>query len=333
MAEPPHRPDSSQHLVAPELKPALDLIPQLEFNDELLRAAREGIVAGSGQQPVLSPAQEAVSCTQRFVPGPPGAPDVRVLVYTAPDESDTPRPAFLHIHGGGFVLGQPEINDAANRSLAAGLGCTVVSVDYRLAPETRYPGAVEDCYAALLWLYRQAAELGIDSNRIAIGGESAGGGHAAALAIVARERCEVPICLQLLDSPMLDDRTGSASDPHPYCGEFIWTPANNRFGWRALLGIEPGGVDVPPGAAPARVADLSGLPPTLIVVGALDLFLEESLEYARRLTRAGVPTELHVIPGAFHAFQAAGSEAPQVRECLRWCQGALKRAWDLADNG
>src|SRR5262249_24598873 len=132
--------------------------------------------------------------------------------------------------------------------------------------------------------------------------------------------------LQLLDSPMLDDRTGTTSDPHPYCGEFVWTPSSNRFGWRSLLGAEPGSSDVPADAVPARAVDLSGLPPTFIAVGALDLFLEESLEYARRLILAGVPTELHVVPGAYHGFQVTGGAAPQVRSHIRLRTEALARA-------
>ena len=125
---------------------------------------------------------------------------------------------------------------------------------------------------------------------------------------------------------MLDDRTGSSSDPHPHCGEFVWTPNSNRFGWRSLLGVEPGSPDVPAGAVPAREADLSGLPPTYIAVGALDLFLEESLEYARRLIRAGVPTELHVTPGAYHGFGVGGVDTPQVQTYLRLRREALARA-------
>ncbi len=319
---------NSRRLIAPELLPALNLLPSFDFNDEVLRAIRAGASVVEGvKPPPLSPAQQAVAREEQFVPGPPGAPKVRVLVYTPPGKVVEPRPAYLHMHGGGFMLGTPEINDSSNRTLATELDCVVVSVDYRLAPETRYPGALEDCYAALVWLHAHADRLGIDRSHIAIGGESAGGGHAAALAILARKRREVPICLQLLDSPMLDDRTGSHSDLHPYCGEFVWTPASNRFGWSSLLGMEAGGPSVPAEAVPARVADLSGLPPAFIAVGALDLFLEEDLEYARRLVRAGVPTELHVIPGAFHGFGAAGGDAPQVQTCLRLRRDALAQVW------
>ena len=321
-------PSNSRRLVAPELLPLLDFLPSFDFNEQTLRAVRSGTAISPMKRPALSAEQETVTCEQRLIPGPPGAPDVRVLVYTPPGKNaTTARPTYLHIHGGGYVIGNPEINDPSNRSLAAELDCMVVSVDYRLAPETHFPGALEDCYAALTWLDAQAEQLGVDRSRIAIGGESAGGGHAAALAILARDRGGTPICFQLLDSPMLDDRTGSHSDPHPCCGEFVWTAASNRFGWRSLLGIEPGTTDTPSGASPARIADLTGLPPAFIAVGALDLFLEENLEYARRLIRAGVPTELHVIPGAFHGFAVAGGSAPQVEACTRLRRDALAHAF------
>lgn len=318
-------------MIAPELAPALDLMPSFELNDAFIAYLRSGEALQSGfTPPPLSAEQQAVAREERFVSGLNGAPDVRVLVYTPPGAAAAPRPVFLHLHGGGYVLGTADINDGSNRSLAAELDCVVVSVDYRLAPETTFPGAVEDAYAALTWLHAEAPALGVDRGRIAIGGESAGGGHAAALAIYARDRGEIPILFQSLDSPMLDDRTGATSEPHPYCGEFVWPPANNRYGWKALLGIEPGGPDTPYGAAPARVADLAGLPPAFILVGALDLFLEEDLEYARRLIRAGVPAELHVLPGAFHGFGAAGPAAPQVQTTLRLRREALARAFRQA---
>jgi triacylglycerol lipase len=322
------RPTNTRGMIAPELIPALEAMPQLELNDDFIAFLRSGAAMQSGfTPPPLSPAQQAVTRAERFVPGLNGAPDVRVLVYTPPREATAPRPVFLHLHGGGYVLGTADLNDSSNRSLADELNCVVVSVDYRLAPETRFPGAVEDAYAALKWMHAEAETLGVDRGRIAVGGESAGGGHAAALAIYARDRGEIPILFQSLDSPMLDDRTGSTSAPHPYCGEFVWPPANNRFGWRALLGIEPGGPETPYGAAPARVADLAGLPPAFILVGGLDLFLEEDVEYARRLIRAGVAAELHVIPGGFHGFGAAGLGAPQVQTALRLRREAMARAF------
>ena len=188
-----------------------------------------------------------------------------------------------------------------HRPLAEELGCVIVSVDYRLAPETPHPGPVEDCYAGLAWTFAHAGELGIDPARVGVAGESAGGGLAASLALLARDRGEHRLAFQHLTYPMLDDRT-CITDVHPHTGAFIWTPHNNRFGWSALLGHDPGGQAVSPYAAAARAEDLSGLPPTFIATGALDLFLDEDIDYARRLIRAGVPTELHVYPGAFHGF-------------------------------
>ena len=166
----------------------------------------------------------------------------------------------------------------------------------------------------------------MDTTRIAIGGESAGGGLTAALALLTRDRGEVPLVFQLLIYPMLDDRTVTISDPHPYTGEYIWNAASNRFGWASLLGKEPGSADVSPYAAAARAENLAGLPPAFIAVGTLDLFLEEDLEYARRLIRTGVPTELHVYPGAFHGFPiAADSQVAQT--LVRNYLSALARAF------
>jgi acetyl esterase/lipase len=201
----------------------------------------------------------------------------------------------------------------------------VVSVDYRLAPETPHPGPVEDCYAALKWLLANAESLGVDRNRLAIGGESAGGGLSAALALLARDRGEVPLTFQMLSAPVLDDRTCLRRDPHPYAGEFIWTHETNYLGWKALLGCEPGSQSVSPYASAARAENLAGLPPAFISVGALDLLLEEDLEYARRLARAGVPVELHVYPGGLHGFELV-ADSHLAKEVLRTSLTALKRA-------
>jgi acetyl esterase/lipase len=307
-------------LVAPELRAALEFFPPIDFSG--------GIAPYRGtdlfERPPLPPELLPVGYEERMIPGHPGDPDVRILVYTPPGSASGLRPAVLDIHGGGFVLGNADMSDASNRLLAVQLGCVIVSVDYRLAPETVWPGALHDCYAGLTWLHANAGALGVDPARIAIAGGSAGGGHAAALAIYARDQKGPPICFQLLDFPMLDDRTSSAADPHPFCGDFGWTREMNRFGWRSLLGTEPGGPNVPEAAVPARTRDLSGLPPAYMMVGALDLFLEEDLEYTRRLTRAGVPVELHVVPGAYHGFGLA-QDAPQTKQAGQWRLEALAR--------
>src|SRR5262249_3838498 len=208
-------------------------------------------------------------------------------------------------------------------------GAVVVSVDYRLAPETPHPGPVEDCYAGLAWLHENAGALGVDRTRLAITGESAGGGLAAATGLLARDRKQIPIAFQHLVFPMLDDRTTTQDAPSPYIGEFVWTRAANLFGWTALLGRAPGGADVSPYAAAARMEDVSNLPPTYLACGAIDLFLEENLDYARRLIRAGVPTEMHIYPGAPHGFMML--EAAQVAKAFaRDSMTALQRGLGVA---
>src|SRR5262249_40240850 len=154
------------------------------------------------------------------------------------------------------------------------------------------PGSIEDCYAGLSWLFGHVAEFGVDPRRIGVMGESAGGGFAAALALLTRDRGEFKLAFQHLIYPMIDDRTCVVSDPHPFTGEFIWTASSNHFGWSALLGAPPGSEGISPYAAAARANNVAGLPPTFLSTATLDLFLEENIEYARRLMRAGVPVEL-----------------------------------------
>lgn len=285
----------TRHLVDPDLAPLIDLFPQWTLGPETLAEARARVL------PMPPVGECGVALERHTVPGPAGAPDVPVLVYR-PEGLPRPLPCIYHVHGGGYVMGSAKSMEPIHRPLAASLGCAIVSVNYRLAPETSFPGNVEDCYAGLAWTFAQSASLGLDARRIGVMGESAGGGLAAALALLARDRGAYRLAFQHLVYPMLDDRTCVAAEPHPYTGEFIWNAHNNRFGWASLLGREPGGAGVSPYAAPSRATDLRGLPPTFISTAALDLFLEEDLDYARRLMRAGVPTELHVYPGAFHAF-------------------------------
>jgi acetyl esterase/lipase len=318
----------SEHLIDPELVAGLDMLPTLDFSAVDIVQVRELLAASRGGAPVVEvPGVESDWLT---VPGPAGAPDVRVAVHK-PVAATGKVPAILHIHGGGYVIGEPSVADLANRAIVAALGCAIYSVDYRLAPETAHPGPVEDCYAALSYVVANAEALGVDAARIGVMGESAGGGLAAALALLARDQGGPKLAFQHLIYPMLDDRTGVTSEPHPYTGAFVWTPVQNRYGWGALLGQEPGGADVSPYAAPARAEDLAGLPPSFIAVGALDLFLEENLEYARRLMRAGVPVELHVYPGAYHGFQLAG-DAAVTRAANRDSLEALRRALRGANN-
>jgi len=204
-----------------------------------------------------------------------------------------PGPALLWIHGGGYVIGHPGQDDELCRRYAQRLGATVVSVDYRLAPEHAYPTPLEDCYAALIWM---AGLPTVDVARVAIGGASAGGGLAAALALLARDRGDVALAAQLLVYPMLDDRTVGRDQPdNP--GLRLWNRSSNKFGWSAYLGDAD-----PDVAVPARQTDLSGLPPAWMGVGTLDLFHDEDLAYAARLKEAGVPCDIQIVKGAFHGF-------------------------------
>jgi acetyl esterase/lipase len=261
--------------------------------------------------------------TERRLIHPDAGHEVAVLVHR-PGDIPVAAPAIIYAHGGGFLVGSAEMVRVANQRMAHDAGCLVVSVDYRLPPETPHPGPVEDCYAALEWLYQNAAGLGVDRNRIGVAGESAGGGLAAALALLARDRGKIPLVHQHLTYPMLDDRT-CAANANPFAGEFVWTPHQNCMGWSALLGEAAGGAGVSAYAAPARMENLAGLPSTFIAVGALDLFAEENLEYARRLMRAGVATELHIYPGAYHGFELA-DDAAVTKAANHASINALRRA-------
>ena len=313
----------SRHLVDPELAVGLDTnMPAQRLDLETLPRYRQMLIDMVAAIPKpTSEAMQNVRREVRHVPGPQGAPDVRVLIYTPGNRGADPLPAILHIHGGGFVSGSADMSDPNSRSYAVDMECVVVSLDYRLAPETPFPGPLEDCYAALLWLHAAAGELGIDAKRIMVAGESAGAGLAAALCQLACDRGAVRPFFQYLAEPMLDHR--SVDSDHPHVGHFGWTRDHNRFGWASMIG-ENGAEPVSRHCSPAMADDLSGLPPTFIHIGAIDLFLEESLDYARRLTRAGVSVELHVWPGAFHAFQSTDCHIS--REARRVARTAIKRA-------
>jgi acetyl esterase/lipase len=278
-----------ENLLDPELRPVLDAF-------ELPAVDAAGVAAmrsASFASPDLS---DAVVRTEHQVPGDP---PVVVRVHRAKDAAGS-LPAIVTIHGGGYVIGSYDMDSPLLDRWCPGLGVVGVSVEYRLAPETPYPGPLDDCYAALRWTHENAAQLGIDKDRIGVYGLSAGGGLAAALALLARDRDEVPLAFVLLDCPMLDDRRQTPSIRSK--GLYVWGQQSNEFGWRSYLGDLYGSDDVPPYAAPAREADLSGLPPTCVVVGSIDGFRDEDIDYAQRLNQAGVPCELHVIAGLPHAY-------------------------------
>ncbi|WP_030672108.1 alpha/beta hydrolase [Streptomyces sp. NRRL B-1347] len=267
--------------------------------------------------------------TELRVPGPPGAPDV-TLVSVRPAGLTGPLPLLYYLHGGAMVMGNAwSVLPRILREWALPLGLAVISAEYRLAPETQYPGPLEDCYAGLVWAVEHAAELDIDADRVVIGGKSAGGGLAAALALLARDRGGPEALGQLLLCPMLDDRNSTYSS-HQMSGRGLWDLTSHTTVWKAVLGDRYGAADLPPLAAPARATDLSGLPPAYIEVGSAEMFRDEDIAYANAIWRAGGQAELHVWSGAYHGFDGIAPKAAvslDARDArTRWLRRLLAQA-------
>ncbi|RLU83647.1 esterase [Streptomyces griseocarneus] len=263
------------------------------------------------------------------VPGAPGGPDV-TLVSARPAGVAGPLPLLYYLHGGGMIMGNAwSVLPRLLREWALPLGLAVISVEYRLAPRTRYPGPLEDCYAGFVRAAERAGQLGIDADRIVIGGKSAGGGLAAALALLTRDRGGPAPIGQLLLCPMLDDR-GTTFSSHQMAGVDTWDRTSNATAWQALLGDRYGAADLPPYAAPARATDLSGLPPAYIDVGSAETLRDEDVAYAHAIWRAGGQAELHVWPGACHGFDTFAPQAAVSRDArearTRWLRRTLDRA-------
>ncbi len=309
--------------VDPEMVDDLRLIQPMAVSAGNLDAFRHRPAARHAH-PAPAPPVAAAPLPVVMVPGMPGQPAVRTLQFDgAPGRKG--RGAVVWMHGGGYVAGSAGI-PADLRLAAQRQGWLVVSVDYRLAPEATLPKSLDDNYAALRWVHDNAATLGVDRSRIAAGGASAGGGHAAMLALAARDRGEVALAYQVLIYPMLDDRTGSLRAARAGTGAFIWTAEANRFGWSSLLGVPAGSARVPAGVVPGRRTDLAGLPPAFLGVGTLDLFLDEDLAYAGALRAAGVPVDLAVVPAAFHAFDGVAPMARASQDFTRRWIGDFETA-------
>lgn len=269
--------------------------------------------------------QGAFALAERSVPGTAGAPEVPLLICR-PAKAVAPVGAVYYMHGGGMFFGNRRTGLPDILECAVECGLAVVSVEYRLAPETPHPGPVEDCYAGLLWTAAHAEELGLDPDRIVLAGRSAGGGLAAAVALLARDREDPGPAGQMLMSPMLDDRNDSVSG-RQMAGRGVWDRTSNETGWTALLGPARGGPDVTPYASPARAADLAGLPPAYIDAGSAETFRDEAVAYADRIWRSGGQAELHVWPGAFHNFDGLAPLARVSRDArkarLPWLRRVL----------
>lgn len=251
----------------------------------------------------------------RMIPGAPGDPDVAVRVYAPKARPATPVPAILYIHGGGFFLGSIDSEHGGAARLSQQLGVVVVSVEYRLAPEHPFPAGIEDCYAALTWLHEQADALGVDPTRVAVNGGSAGGGLAAGLSLLARDRGGPAICFQYLGIPELDDRLDTPS-MRRFHDTPMWSRPAAEKSWEWYLGDAHRRDHVSPYAAPARATDVAGLPPAYISTMEFDPLRDEGIRYALELMAAGVQVELHSFPGTFHGSAMVTDAAVTKREAV-----------------
>ncbi|MFB0875664.1 MULTISPECIES: alpha/beta hydrolase [unclassified Sphingobium] len=278
-----------------EYREILQQIPMLQLTAGTLGEARSAMVDMFIN---LLPSSDASPVRPRLISGAP------LILFEPAIRSEGLRAAILYIHSGGFVMGSAAMMNGYCARLADELGVVVVSVDYRLAPETPFPGPLEDCYDGLKWLFDNADELNVDTGRVAVMGDSGGGGLAAALCLLARDRGGPQPSVQLLMYPMLDCRAGAAQEPspNPFTGDFLWTRSMNQFGWNAMRGEQELTAEQLGYFSPSLAQDFSSLPAAFIGVGTLDLFVDECLAFGHALVRAGVPVELRTYPGCFHGF-------------------------------
>jgi acetyl esterase/lipase len=303
----------------PEYAELITAIPRLDLTD--IPAARVTRAAMAAEARAAFRPDPRIVQTDHVVPGVPGNPDVRLRQYRS-QESRPTAPCLYWIHGGGHVLGGIDQDDELMQHFVGVLDCVAISVDWRRAPENPFPAALNDCYAGLQWVLEHAEQLGVQAGSLAVGGASSGGGSAAGLALLARDRGRLQIGFQLLIYPMLDDRgvtDSSRSVGHPN----VWNTTSNRIAWAAYLGDF--GPDVSPYAAPSRASGLTGLPPAFIATGELDLFCDEDVDYAQRLMQAGVSTELHVYAGAIHGFDLFAPHTRLAQRLSRDRDEALER--------
>ncbi|MEU0969206.1 alpha/beta hydrolase [Streptomyces sp. NPDC005917] len=314
----------------PELAPVIAAAREAQppLSDEALAKVRQMTAElSSDMAPTDLTAGGRVKVEERQIPGPEGAPEITLLILR-PVEDHGPKAALYHVHGGGMIMGDRYLSVAGLLPYVAEGSAVVVSVEYRLAPEHPDPAPVEDCYAGLVWTAKHAAELGIDPMRLIIIGVSAGGGLAAGTALIARDRAFPELSHQVLVCPMLDDRFQTHSS-QMLDGEGMWDRNSNHYGWTALLGERRGGPDVSPYAAPARAEDLSGLPRTYIDTGSVEVFRDEILTYAGRLSDAGVSVDLHMWGGACHGFDALVAHAAVSRASVSAREEFIRRTVEV----
>ena len=307
--------------IDPQLLPFRDQFPTLELTRENLAQTRRELNRMTLETAAAVEGFEHIDVEDRQIDGPSPGRRLRLRLYSG-GEPEGLRPCLLWIHGGGYILGCPEMDEQLLCRKAGELGCLVVAVDYRLAPEHPYPAALDDCDAALGWILENASALGVDTGTLVLGGASAGGGLAAALALRARDQRPGAIAFQCLIYPMLDHRTGIGAQDSAK-EYWLWGAEHNRFAWKAYLGANDLTHGVSPFASPAAARRLDGLPPTYLCIGDQDLFYEEDIDYARRLRESGVAVELDVVPGAPHGFDKL--PAPMSEQALQRRFEALAR--------
>ena len=305
-------------LVHPEFGRMSNKMPPFSFNRHTLRLFR---LLSNLQPKAKIPGD--IHVDNVYIQSQDPKHKIRVRIYK-PTTMVSPAPVLVWMHGGGFLIGKPEMDDPFLVRFAHELRILIVSIDYRTAPEHPFPTPLDDCYTALKWIHAHHQTMGIDPDRIAVGGESAGGGLAATLIQLAHDRNEVKPIFQMLVYPMLDDR--SSSRPDLANKEFMtWSQDSNRFGWESYLNQPCGSDNLPPYAAASRREDCTGFPPAWICVGTLDLFYEEDTAYANILKDSGVDCELVVIPGVFHGFDVLGPKAKIVEDFRKSQIAALKK--------
>jgi acetyl esterase/lipase len=322
MSPAPADPDAFAARVDPQVRAVLDTIPRLDLSD-LPTARRErealALLAVAGRTP-----PPGVETRDMGVPGRDGEPEVRLRVHTPREGTVGPVPVLLWVHGGGHVMGAAAQDDPMLQDLVERTRCVAVAVEWRRSPEFPYPAALHDCVAAYRWLADPGSQvLGVDPGRLVVGGASSGGGLAAGVVLALRDAGDVRPRGQLLVYPMLDDRELTASS-REITDRRVWNHESNRLGWSAYLGALASD-DVPAYAAPARATVLAGLPPTWVATGDLDLFRDEDIAYAASLAASGVPTELHVYPGAVHGFDLFAPFADVSRRFRRERDDAFDR--------
>ncbi len=319
-------------MIDPELAALLDFMPVIDLDDPV--AARAGFEKLLVSMRTPLPEAELLDIEDRLVPGWEDDPEVSVRVYrpkaTAAAAAGTTVPGILLIHGGGFIVGSVEAEHVGAVLMAVDAGAVLVSVDYRLAPEHPYPAGLHDCFAALSFLHAEAGALGVDPERIALVGTSAGGGLAAATALLARDQGGPAIAFQMLHIPELDDRLETPS-MRQFVDAPVWNTPLAVQSWKAYLGDLSGTDDTPIYAAPGRATDLSGLPPAYVSTAENDPLRDEGIAYALALLRAGVSVELHQFPGTFHG-SALVARAAVSRRAQKEAALVLRRALGVADE-